>query len=346
MDTKAGLVAPEVLLSASLAFVLACEPTHTACGELATTRAAVVGGVTDSPYVAFDWRGSVVPLVAQDGEVVCTAFAVEEQFLLSAAHCFPQAVAADIDGESFALRAALDPSDGADVLGVELVDAPPLRPLRLTVNVAALIGPGSLVEIVGFGVSEEPAGLTPRFAVLGVTEVLEDSIVTDGQRYAGACGGDSGSPILTRDADGAPVVVGILNEGSVTCRGQDRSLRADVARRLRADTGNLAAATVECGRITERGRCYDQRAVWCEAGALHGAACADGLRCGWGTSVEGYRCVAATDDPCDGISEFGGCFGEEARQCDGGSLLTSPCSACNAECVRSPYSGVSACASR
>jgi hypothetical protein len=323
-----------------------CDPTHLACEHVGQSQSAVVGGALSSPYVGLDYVDTVVPLVDDDGATVCTAFAVDAKTLLTAAHCFPRATAAVVQNETFALVIADDPPLRVDLEAVGLADAPMLRPLRVARDVASLIAPGSLVEVAGFGESDAGVGQA-QYAVLSIAEITEQSLVTDAQGYGGACLGDSGSPLLTRDSDGNAVALGILTAGSSTCRGMDESLRADVSGALVLDSLDLGdVAAGDCGTLPNTGRCFDQRAVWCDSDTLHAEACGDGRVCGWDSEAVGFRCVQSKDDPCAGISDLGTCEDGEARQCLQGTLVDSPCSECNAECVRSPRSGISACTPR
>ncbi len=60
-----------------------------------------------------------------------------------------------------------------------------------------------------------------------VTSVEESFIITDGAGVSGACNGDSGGPLLTRDASGELQLAGVLSGGSASCTGVDEYVRAD-----------------------------------------------------------------------------------------------------------------------
>jgi secreted trypsin-like serine protease len=63
------------------------------------------------------------------------------------------------------------------------------------------------------------------------------SLRVDGGGLTGACGGDSGGPLLARRQDGSFEVLGILSVGSRTCRGIDVHLRVDTQLRWLGQSG-------------------------------------------------------------------------------------------------------------
>lgn len=333
-----------VVLSALAASQVNCGTADDLCSGASSDTQAVVGGVARSPYVGLAWQGSLVPLVDADGSELCSSAAVSDSLLLTAAHCLDRLSAAIPWGTAVTPELVhVDPDNDFAILRVSA--DPPLRPVRLGRDVAALAGPGSLVEIGGFGQSETAPALTPHFAILSVDRLSDAEVTTYADGYAGGCFGDSGSPLLTRDDDGAPVMVAMLRSGSASCRDRDRSLRADVVRDLMP--GAIALAAVpggDCSHLPTQGRCYGDVAVTCQDGVVRGTRCAADLSCGWNPATAGYGCIPRATDPCQGVSELGDCAGTTARSCARGTLSTSPCGACRAACVRSPWTGLAACA--
>ncbi len=81
-----------------------------------------------------------------------------------------------------------------------------------------------LVELSGFGQTDDGA-TGRRFAVEAVSVVNDASISVSGAGVSGACAGDSGGPLLTRNESGDVAALGILSQGSPDCVGTDRYVR-------------------------------------------------------------------------------------------------------------------------
>src|SRR5262249_55553924 len=84
---------------------------------------------------------------------------------------------------------------------------------------------GDLVEIAGFGQDAGGAAGALRFAGEEVIDQDAQLIPVRGDGSSGACHGDSGGPLLVRDADGQAAVAGILSSGSASCVASDRYTR-------------------------------------------------------------------------------------------------------------------------
>src|SRR5262249_16431034 len=153
--------------------------------------------------------------------------------------------------------------------------------------------------------------------------VTDQNITVGSAELSGACFGDSGGPLLIRGDDGRAYTLGVLSTGTVSCIDSDSYVRLDPLAQWLIARGQLTdepASPVpgEYERLGAEGRCFDERAVWFDAAGLHASVCSDDTACGWDRTVRGYRCVAATDDPCTGIDDVGRCEQGIARRCIGG----------------------------
>ena len=95
---------------------------------------------------------------------------------------------------------------------------------------------GRDVILGGFGTQGD--GTSPgrrTFVEEPITALSADSIVVSGNGISGACEGDSGGPLLTKDSAGNAVLIGILASGSASCRGEDRFTRLDIVSDWLAD---------------------------------------------------------------------------------------------------------------
>jgi hypothetical protein len=165
-----------------------------------------------------------------------------------------------------------------------------------------------------------------------------DSIVVDGHGRAGACIGDSGGPLLVRDADGRLAVGGVLSRGQASCTGKDSYLRGEVIRDwVNGETGAPPSSGEPCDRLDSTGLCRTGVAVWCDAGFVVGQACSAGTICGWSNAAGGYRCVEPASDPCRGTTDLGACGARAVLRCDQGQLTSRACD-CRSPCGWNPTS--------
>lgn len=205
----------------------------------------------------------------------------------------------------------------------------------IAVAVGGGVDVGTYVELAGYGGNGVEGVGNRRFAVARVDSVLGDAILTS-RGDGGPCSGDSGGPMLSRLPTGAVTVVGVLRRGPLDCRGGDEYV-------------NVALGTFErpeelpapCDSIGAPGGCFSGTAVWCEEGRLVHEACTNGRICGWRREV-GFRCVAAENDQCLGVSEFATCDGSTRTFCENGDVRRVPCP-CGTNCRISLANGGAEC---
>jgi hypothetical protein len=360
MDLLPGTIGRAHAALACLFFVqAACDnDTLTVChsGSLVgASAAAIIGGKGTADQLALDAReeSAIVQLgePGREGDIVadlCSGVMISPTFALSAAHCVGVvgstiAVGAGESAPSVSMATVVAVHPELDLALSSLPDSSYLGfvPIPLA---SRLPRPRELLQIAGFGLNDSGGWGQRRFAVQEVVEVLDDAIVVDGGGQSGACAGDSGGPLLTRDVDGSVAVAGILTEGSRTCVTTDVYVRVDVARAWIASYADLATPTYRCGKLDTAGRCINGLAVWCDDGERRAELCDSPRYCGWDESQLGFRCTITARDPCRGVDNAGECDGDTALRCVGGELESWPCAACGGRCERSPATGQVGCA--
>jgi hypothetical protein len=286
------------------------------------------------------------------GPGLCSGVVIGSRSVLTARHCLdldadgtwdqvqPDAVRVTtvIVGSPNDLSAARIPVKGAALhptLDVALVEGAfgdavslPLQPVAGSLSDDWV---GSPVELSGYGFDEWGAAGNLGFVTETVARVEDDFLVVDGRGRTGACVGDSGGPLLSRDDEGSARVLGVLDHGDKSCRREDFYVRidalADWAPFTEAISGEPEVAT--CDGLNERGACFRGRAMWCDGDRPRSELCAPETPCGWSRADAGFRCVPEGEDPCLGLGSFRSCTTSGVAHCDRGVARATSCGGCS-----------------
>jgi len=229
-----------------IVIVLAVAAAEMGCGSgageacVGSLAQAIYGGSADAEAFGLNDNapaGAVVAIVTESkpkGWSLCSGVVVAQRFVLTAAHCAPGALPS-------AIRVSLEPSvrpfgsSCASASAAYAVVAITRHPavdamlLALTSSAFGLTGVpvvtsapsvGQAAIIAGYGLTEMGTFGQRIFAPTTIADVGAGTIEVDSGTDGGACVGDSGGPLLVRDASGWKVA-GVLSEGSGACAGQD-----------------------------------------------------------------------------------------------------------------------------
>lgn len=276
---------------------------------------------------------------------LCTATLIADKWVLTIFHCLQGeslhfCVKDEKDGRAFAfnpIRTVLHPE--LDLVLLELdrdpADETEVKPIPVITEPVGHQWIGQRVQASGFGLTEYYDVGRRLYVVEEVIDVRETVLTIDGAGGSGACVGDSGGPLLARVKDGSVRVLGALSEGSESCLDIDQYTRVDIALDwIESYTGQTRVEPALCGALDERGRCFQNRALWCASGTLQNKVCTDRAQsCGWSIRDAGFRCIDARRDPCEGVDEFGECRQNSVHYCEDGVLKTIGCEEDNERCT-------------
>jgi hypothetical protein len=299
---------------------LGCGP----AGEhenLCPERSAIFGGFAQSSYLGIDEQSArSIGELAWDSDLSgCSGTLIASDWVLSAAHCAGQRLLTFGPAPRVVKTIVLHPT--LDVALFQLEPEECAAASEVGLGVARFDAPLetrnelSRATLAGYGLTEAGNSGQLYFSVEAVVALDDAGVMMDGQGRAGACGGDSGGPLLVRDDRGAVSVLGVLSVGEPSCLGLDYYVRVDTLRSWIEEFVELPERDARCGGIDERGRCFDGRALWCEAGHVKVERCA--VACGWSAQLGGYRCVET--DRCTGDTAG------ECRPTEGNGMATVHC---------------------
>jgi trypsin len=342
-------VPPQPHLLTVFAALAACSSPESASEPcLAATEQRLFNAALDESYLglaAAELRAIVEVSGGDEPDAgLCTGAFVNANWVVTAAHCLvmpePNVVFRSENGAAAAEVVERIPHPSRDVALLRVAFDRGVEPAFAPLQVVGTDGDartpdlaeGDVVEIAGYGLTETGGSRELRFLVEPVIAIESDSVLVSGHGSSGACGGDSGGPLLVRARDGSVAVAGILTSGSPTCLHEDRYVRLDGLRDwIVLTAGAVGSQQAECGTIDEAGRCLFGSAIWCADGELVSEACESGTRCGWNANLAGHRCVEPRTDPCFGVDSVGSCRDDVAARCEHGVLEREVCS-CGTAC--------------
>jgi hypothetical protein len=165
------------------------------------------------------------------GGTVCTATVIDRGLAITAAHCREfgalRLALAGIRGGIATFGPTPHPALDVMLLGFDGARAAAITPIPLQREAIGADWTGTQITLAGAGQTETGSSGELRFVREQIVDVTEDEIWVDGMGESGACGGDSGGPVLSEDAAGTVSVAGTLARGSADCLGLDVYVRAD-----------------------------------------------------------------------------------------------------------------------
>lgn len=189
---------------------------------------AIVGGETVD-----GWRlGRPTVAVWQAGRGVCTGVAIGADLVLTAAHCVSSGQAVRVGTPRLPWTTVHETVTHPDFVPEKprVADLALLKLsqalLKDTARVASRpASVGNRLIVLGYGIADDGkrdmrlrmTALTVNGLAFGLLQLVDRSTANSGSGSAG-CGGDSGGPVFLMRS-GAPQVVGIINSGTIGCRG-------------------------------------------------------------------------------------------------------------------------------
>ncbi len=240
------------LLSAALSLLACSEGTtqdRTPCSG--TTAQAIYYG-QDSPEALDASTEELLAVGALEdsaGTALCSATLIASGWVLTARHCASLGdlwFRTEFEGlrvRAFAARHHDHPQRDIALLELSIEPGQPLDHLRPIEPWNAAVDDtwvGRRVTLAGLGETEHGTRGDRRFVEEPITEITNDYIEVNGAGRNGACGGDSGGPLLFRDPSAGQIrMLGVLSLGDSSCLGRDRYVRTDANS---AWIGNVLAA--------------------------------------------------------------------------------------------------------
>lgn len=297
---------------------------------------------------------ALVAVYPVDRGTICSGVVVAHGVVVTAGHCVdPEAPTHLRVGywdperpEAQVESAAVHPELDVAVLFVDAAALPDaLDPIPLLDGQVGEAWVGDFAELAGYGGTELGELGSLRFASEAITAVEADSIEVHGRGHSGACGGDSGGPLLARDDQGRVRVIGLLDSGHVSCVQDDHYTRVDaLASWWPLDWRAPQDRDRGCEGLDAEGSCVRGHAMRCgDEGRVQVQWCDQGEVCGQRPDEPGFACVAPEDDACDGAGSRAWCDGELLVRCEGGDQRVHDCGACGQSCGEWTAGGGAGC---
>ncbi len=349
---SAGLL---VTFTAALALAPGCDVEVEEEGE-ACVQARIYHGAPRPSTLSLsaDQRAAIVAVYPDDRGAICSGVVVAAGVAVTAGHCVdPGRLDALRIGywhpslpETGVRSAEVHPEvDVAVLLFAAGALGERLEPLPLIDHGIDESWVGARVELAGYGGTEEGGVGGLRFVHEAIVAVEAATIVVDGLGHSGACGGDSGGPLLARDDLGRVRVVGLLDSGHASCVQDDHYVRTDALAQWWPSEGLEARGDERgCEGLDREGSCVRGRAMRCgEGGSVEVEVCGAGQRCGQAPAATGFTCVSESDDVCEGAGSRASCDGDLLVRCGGGELRAIDCGLCGGSCAGFTPGGEAGC---